>query len=162
MCVCVCGSCLCKYNFSRSVSPRPEVIFPARVDHVCLTERQIEVYQHLRRRSESNLQHIKDVWLVLCSLLQSLNTLFNHTHTHRNKPLAASVLSAVSVPRSKVNACQEVCCKSFLRRFRFHIEGSQTTVFECLTLIRYDGFTLSEEIITRRGFIFHCGKVSSR
>ena len=50
------------------------------------------------------------------------------------------MLSAVSVPRSKVNACQEVCCKSFSRRFQFHIEGSQTTVFECLTLIRWQRY----------------------
>lgn len=49
---------------------------------VCSTERQTEVYQHLRFHSDSNLQHIKDVWFVLCSLLKSLNTLFNHIHAY--------------------------------------------------------------------------------
>ncbi len=63
----------------------------------------MEDYQHLRFFSESNLQHIKDVCLVLCSLPKSLNTLFNHTHTDR--PLAASVISDVSLPCSEMNAC---------------------------------------------------------
>ncbi len=118
--VCVCVQVfLCKYvSFSISVFPCacphlhncPEFVFLPWVD-VWLTERQIEVYEHLCFHSESNLQHIKGVWLVLCSLLKSLNTLFNHTHkhtqththTHTHTSLAAS---AVSVPRSKMNACQ--------------------------------------------------------
>lgn len=71
----------------------PELVF---LSSVWLVERQTSLCTCLH--SESNIYHIKDVWLVLCSFLKSLNTLFNHASTH----LAASPLSAMSVPQSEI------------------------------------------------------------